>query len=239
MAVALKTFFLLIGVLFLIPSVALSQESSQKITLFVTVEESKDILPDVLSLPVSVEVTGYREARVVNTLEKIDRAIKKLALTYKGGTYSVVKRCWWEEGKQHCFGYRGTVYYNFELPDAEAQSRVMDTIVRLQKRYGNNVTFTVSEVTWIVSEAFLKKTEEELKMQIIDSANEVTKKLSAKLNRTCIIQEINYEFNRFPVFYPYYKELLEAKKTKEIKTPEPVRDERTISVKALVKVVCE
>ncbi|WP_028845655.1 SIMPL domain-containing protein [Thermodesulfovibrio thiophilus] len=229
-----KTIFLSI-ILALFFTCAYAQDKYEKITnVSIILEQTKEIEPDILAMRLEVSVITPKETETINILGAIDKAIKNLNLDYKGGKYSVYKRCWWEKDKQKCQGYRGEIEYIFELKDANAQNQIFETLERFKDKYGEEMNFTVSEPQWIVSKKNTAKIENELKLEVIDTAKDFSEKVSKKLGKTCYISNLDYEIRR-----PSYGAEPIFLKTKNIEAPEPKKEELVIGVKVSVKLNCK
>lgn len=229
-----KTIFLSI-ILALFCTYAYAQDKDENITkVSIILEQTREIVPDILSMSLYVNVTTPKEIETINALGAIDKAIRNLNLDYKGGKYSVYKRCWWEKDRQKCQGYRGSSGYIFELKDATAQNQIFEMMERFKEKYGEEMNFTVSEPQWIVSKKNTTKVEDELKLEIIDTAKDFSEKVSKKLGKTCYISNIDYEIRR-----PSYGPEPIFLKTKSIEAPEPKKEELVIGVKVGVKLNCK
>jgi hypothetical protein len=198
---------------------------------------------DIYVISISVNVNSIQEAETIKILGNVDKSIKNLHLNYKGGKYNVYRNCWWEKGKEKCSGYKGNVYYYFELEKPEQQNKILETLTDLQEKYQDKVSLTISNPTWTVSKKNLKMAEEELKLEIIDTAQSFSKKISEKIGKICRITEINYDVRRPPIWYPFRDEDIMLKSaTRESKisleAPTPVKEEKTISVKTSITLIC-
>jgi hypothetical protein len=101
------------------------------------------------------------------------------------------------------------------------------------------MNFSVSRIEWTVSEKNFYKTRDELKLKIIDTSQEFTKKFSEKLSKTCSLANINYHgtIERFPVYEAFYEARYEAKEVSA--PPEPKKEEVAVSVRANVEIICK
>lgn len=232
--------FIILTVLFMPLDITFAEDEHDcnSTKVLINLSETRDIVPDIYTVYVTVNVTTQKEVEAINILGLIDRAVKDLNLKYKGGRYSVNKKCWWEKGKEKCLGYTGNVYYNFELDEPEKQNHVFETLTEFQEKYGDRISISISNPGWIVSKKILKKTEEELKFEIMDSARSFAKKVSEKLGQNCSLSEINYSTRRPSPVYPVPERTV-LRDTSGIEAPEPVREEKTISVDASIRVTCK
>jgi len=234
--------FTIVFIIFLSISNAFS-EPVDSTKVYITLEETKELIPDIYVISISVNVNSIQEAETIKILGNVDKSIKNLHLNYKGGKYNVYRNCWWEKGKEKCSGYKGNVYYYFELEKPEQQNKILETLTDLQEKYQDKVSLTISNPTWTVSKKNLKMAEEELKLEIIDTAQSFSKKISEKIGKICRITEINYDVRRPPIWYPFRDEDIMLKSaTRESKisleAPTPVKEEKTISVKTSITLIC-
>jgi len=234
--------FTILFIIFLSISNAFS-EPVHSTKVYITLEETKELIPDIYVISISVNVNSIQEAETIKILGNVDKSIKNLHLNYKGGKYNVYRNCWWEKGKEKCSGYKGNVYYYFELEKPEQQNKILETLTDLQEKYQDKVSLTISNPTWTVSKKNLKMAEEELKLVILDTAQSFSKKISEKIGKICRITEINYDVRRPPIWYPFRDEDIMLKSaTRESKisleAPTPVKEEKTISVKTSITLIC-
>jgi len=234
--------FTIVFIIFLSISNAFS-EPVYSTKVYITLEETKELIPDIYVISISVNVNSIQEAETIKILGNVDKSIKNLHLNYKGGKYNVYRNCWWEKGKEKCSGYKGNVYYYFELEKPEQQNKILETLTDLQEKYQDKVSLTISNPIWTVSKKNLKMAEEELKLEIIDTAQSFSKKISEKIGKICRITEINYDVRRPPIWYPFRDEDIMLKSaTRESKisleAPTPVKEEKTISVKTSITLIC-
>ena len=234
--------FTIVFIIFLSISNAFS-EPVDSTKVYITLEETKELIPDIYVISISVNVNSIQEAETIKILGNVDKSIKNLHLNYKGGKYNVYRNCWWEKGKEKCSGYKGNVYYYFELEKPEQQNKILETLTDLQEKYQDKVSLTISNPTWTVSKKNLKMAEEELKLEIIATAQSFSKKISEKIGKICRITEINYDVRRPPIWYPFRDEDIMLKSaTRESKisleAPTPVKEEKTISVKTSITLIC-
>jgi len=234
--------FTILFIIFLSISNAFS-EPVDSTKVYITLEETKELIPDIYVISISVNVNSIQEAETIKILGNVDKSIKNLHLNYKGGKYNVYRNCWWEKGKEKCSGYKGNVYYYFELEKPEQQNKILETLTDLQEKYQDKVSLTISNPTWTVSKKNLKMAEEELKLEIIDTAQSFSKKISEKIGKICRITEINYDVRRPPIWYPFRDEDIMLKSTTReskisLEAPTPVKEEKTISVKTSITLIC-
>ncbi len=212
--------------------------------LSITLEETRELIPDILALDLKVDVTTAKEAEAINILGAIDNVLRNLNLDYKGGKYSVYKNCWWEKGKQRCTGYKGSIEYLFELKNAASQNQIFEALERFKERYEKEMSleemnFSVSQPEWRISEKEYHKVEDELKFKIIDTAKDFSDRVSKKLGKTCYISDIDYDVKRPLPIGPYYGAKAANLMERSIEAPEPKREEKTVNVKAGIKLRCE
>uniref|UniRef100_A0A7C4AIJ0 DUF541 domain-containing protein n=1 Tax=Thermodesulfovibrio aggregans TaxID=86166 RepID=A0A7C4AIJ0_9BACT len=218
---------------------AFAQDDEKMTKVSITLEEAKELIPDILNMTVGVNVNTAKEVDAINMLGAVDKSLRNLGFEYRGGKYSVYKNCWWEKNKQKCSGYKGSIHYVFELKEPSEQNKILEILSNFKEKYGEKMDFTVSEPEWIVSKKNLRKVEEELKIEIIDTAKNFAKKVSEKLNKACNLTSIDYDIRRPSWWWREYDEGIFLKSAKTmIEAPEPKKEEKTVSVKASVRMVC-
>lgn len=217
-----------------------AEEKDYELTrISITLEERKEMTPDILHMSLGINANAAREAEVINILGAVDKSIRALNLNYSGGSYSVYKNCWWEKDKRKCSGYKGELGYSFELKEAKEQNKILEVVDEFKEKYGEKINYTVSHPQWIISEKKVKDTEKELKLEMIDTAVDFGKKAGEKLGRKCSISSINYDVRR-PFWEPpvFYKAAPMMEKA-AIEAPEPKKEDKVVNVKASVNFVCK
>ncbi|MCX7914307.1 MAG: SIMPL domain-containing protein [Thermodesulfovibrionales bacterium] len=211
---------------------------SERTIISITLEEKRELNPDILGLNLSISAKAEREAEVLNMLGIVDRAVRDLRLNYKGGSYSVYKNCWWEKDRRKCSGYKGELSYFFKLKETKEQNRLLDVVDTVKEKYGEKLSYTVSHPEWIISESRYKDAESELKIEIIETSKEFAKKVGERIGRYCSISEINYDIKRS---YWEHPALLKARVMPEIaaiEPPEPKKEDKAVTVKAQIRLFC-
>jgi uncharacterized protein YggE len=201
----------------------------------ITLEKEKELVPDTLFLRLRIDVFSQKEVEAINIMGEIDRELRGLNLEYKGGKYSVYENCWWEKDKRRCSGYKGSIDYTFLLNAYSEQKRIFEILDKFKERYGERVKFEVYEPEWGISEKKRKALEEELRLAIIESAKDFSEMVSKALGKNCDIESIDYTTT--PVYRPYY--LTKAMERAPIEVPEPKREEKSVSVKAGIRLRCK
>ncbi len=206
----------------------------------ITLEEKKELSPDILNMNFSVTAKAQKEVEVINILGSIDKAIRNLKIEYTGGNYSVYKNCWWEKNKLKCSGYKGDLIYDFKLKDSKEQNKILESIEEIKEQFGENIAYSVSNPQWIITEKKYKEVENALKIEIIDTLIKFSNKVSEKIGRQCFISSIDYDIKRFYLERPiaYKSALSDMAAEKTIEAPEPKREDKTVTVKAYVKYLC-
>lgn len=243
----MKKFIIFLWILYIfsfISAYAQNKEAQdeEKITkISITIEDTKELIPDFLEITVKVNVTTEKEIDAINILGEVDKSLRNLGFEYEGGKYSVEKNCWWEGNIRKCLGYKGSICYIFELKQPSDQNKIFEILSDFKEEYSKEMEFSVSEPKWIVSKKNLHEVEEELKIGIIDIAKNYAQKFSEKLGKSCDITNINYEVKR-----PLWGELFlkgavvpSIMPEAVVEAPEPKKEEKMISVKASVKISCK
>ena len=200
--------------------------------------KKKELTPDVLLLNFRVNVTAFRETEAVNLMGNLDESLRKLNLEYKGGKYSVHENCWWDKGDRKCAGYKGSIAYSFLLKNYSEQNKVFEVIDKFKKEHGEKVKLEVNEPEWIVSEKRRKEVERELTVLIFERAKEFSKTASKALSKTCNIETINYE--KEPLrYHPEQFSTFISAEASVVKAPQPEKEEKSVSVRANVKLRCK
>lgn len=216
-----------------------AEEKEHEFTrISVTLEERKELTPDVLSMTVGVNANAVKEADVINMLGSVDKAIRALNLNYKGGSYSVYKNCWWEKDKRKCSGYKGEIGYSFELKDSKEQIKVLEVIDEFKEKYGERLNYTVSHPQWLISEKKTKETENELKLDMIDTAINFAKRAGERLGKKCSISSINYDVRRPTWEPPFLYRAAPVMEKASIEAPEPKKEDKAVNIKASIGYIC-
>ena len=204
----------------------------------ITLEEKRELTPDTLLLNFRVNVTASREAEALNLMGNLDESLRKLNLEYKGGKYSVRENCWWDKGDRKCAGYKGSIAYSFLLKNYSEQNEIFEVINRFKKEHGEKVKLEVNEPEWIVSEKRRKEAERELTVLIFERAKEFSKTASKALGKTCDVETINYE--KGPLrYHPEQFSTFISAEASVVKAPQPEKEEKSVSVRANVKLKCK
>jgi uncharacterized protein YggE len=204
----------------------------------ISLEHKKEVQPDVLSLRIHIKVYANKEIEAINILGDVDKRIRKLDLDYKGGNYRIEQNCWWtiRKGKK-CEGVNGHIFYNFELKDYKEQNKLYETLNKVTETYPS-LTFDVSEPVWIASQKLTDKVQNEIKIELIEKAQDFRRALTEKLGKTCHITSISFSTERYiPIVFR--TTMLKSTQASEMEAPEPKRNEKTIEVSANVDYLCE
>jgi len=207
-------------------------------TVTISLEEKRELIPDTLLLKFRVSVTTTKETEALNLMGELDEALRKLNLEYKGGKYSVRENCWWEKGERKCVGYKGSITYSFLLKNYSEQNEVFKVIDKFKRERGEKVKFEVNEPEWIVSEKRRKETERELTALIFERAKSFSKTASKALDKVCDVEAISYE-KGYPIYYPNQVYAFGAAEGEAIKAPQPEKEEKSVSVRAKVRLRCK
>ncbi|MCX7988865.1 MAG: SIMPL domain-containing protein [Thermodesulfovibrio sp.] len=240
----MKKFFSLFTIIVFINFSLLYAEDKTKeyelTRISITLEEKKELSPDILNINFSVTAKAQKESDVINILGTIDKSLRNLKIDYTGGNYSVYKNCWWEKNKWKCSGYKGDLSYVFRLKETKEQNRILESVEEIKENFGENMAYTLSNPQWIITEKKYKEIENTLKIEIIDTAINFAKKVSDKIGRQCFISNIDYDIKRFYLETPtVYKSALPAMAMERtIEAPEPKKEDKTVTVKAYIKYLC-
>lgn len=217
-----------------------AQSDGNSMEVFITLEDAKELIPDILAMPVTVNVTTIKEIDAVNILGSVDKSLRGLGFDYRGGKYSIYKNCSWEKGKEICSGYKGSISYVFELTEPAGQNKVFETLSNFKEKYGEKIDIAISNPQWIVSKKSYQKEEDSLKIEIIDSAKDFARKISEKLGKTCSLASMNYDVRKPQLWWSSFEEGLYLKTARSMaEAPEPKKEEKTVSVKVSVKMLCK
>ncbi len=215
------------------------QKDYELTKISITLEEKRDLSPDILNMNFSMTAKAQKESDVINILGSVDKLIRNLKVDYTGGSYSVYKDCWWEKNKLKCVGYKGDLSYSFKLKDSKEQNKILESVEEIKEQYGEKITYTVSNPQWIITEKKYKETENILKVEIIDTAMDFAKKVGEKLGRQCSISNIEYDIKRLYWEQPVvYKSAIAGMADRTIEAPEPKKEDKAVTVKAQIKFVC-
>lgn len=215
------------------------QKEYELTRISIIIEEKKEISPDILNMNLSIAAKAQKESEVINILGAIDTSIRELKFAYSGGSYSVYKNCWWEKNKWKCSGYKGDLSYSFRLKDPKEQNKILESVEEIKEKYGEAITYTVTNPQWIITEKKYKEIENVLKIEIIDTAIDFAKKAGDKIGRQCFISNVDYDIKRFwgqPVIYK--SAVADTVAERAIEAPEPKKEEKSVTVKAQIKFVC-
>jgi hypothetical protein len=211
-------------------------KKSTRVSIFFS--DKKEIQPDILNLRLSIKVHTNKEIEAINILGNVDQKIRKLNLDYKGGNYRIEQNCWWTTKKgKICEGVNGHISYNFELKDYKEQNKLYEALNRVAETYPSLI-FEVSEPVWIASQKLTNKVQNEIKIELIEKAQDFRRTLTEKLGKTCHITSISFSTERYiPIVFR--TTMLKSTQASDIEVPEPKRDEKTIEVSANVEYLCE
>lgn len=235
----MKRLALFVLILLFIAGLSYAEEKDYDVTrISITLEERKELTPDILNMTLSVYVTAPKEAEAINMLGNIDKTLRGLDVKYSGGSYSVYKNCWWEKDRRKCSGYKGEIGYSFELKESREQNKILEAVDNFKEKYGEKMNYTVSRPEWLVSEKKAKTEENKLKLEIIDTAVQFGNKAGEKLGRKCSVSSINYDVRRPYFWEPTIYKAAPMMEKAMIEAPEPKKEDRSLSVKASVGFVC-
>ena len=203
----------------------------------IVLEHKREIQPDILSLRINVKIKANKETDAINILGDADKRIRKLGLNYKGGDYRIEQNCWWAKKGQVCEGVNGYITYNFELRDYKEQNVLYETLNKIKETYPS-LTFEVSEPVWIASQELTDKVQKEIKLELVEKAQDFGEALTEKLGKVCRVTSISFTVWRYlPITYRFT--MLKSAEPSSIEAPEPMKDEKTVEVSANVDYLCE
>jgi len=209
-------------------------EDPDSLLIVTPIEAKRDILPDRYVFSTDITVVSQRESDALNILGEIDDGIRNLGVRYRGGKYSVSKKCWWEHDKRICNGYKGRVHYIFEMFEPASQDTVLELFSKYKENSRLNIDINISNTGWIVSEDKKRSVTKELRYEAIRNSLDLAEQIAGMLNRLCIVKEINFQPPPSTV-YPPYRAMM---KERSIKAPEPTKDEYSITIRAETKIIC-
>jgi len=160
---------------------------SKKVTrVSIVLEHKREVQPDILSLRVNMKIKTDKEIDAINILGDVDKRIRKLGFNYKGGNYRIEQNCWWTRKGQVCEGVNGYISYNFELKDYKEQNELYETLNKITESYPS-LTFEVSEPIWITSQKLTDKVQNEIKLELIEKAQDFRGALTEKLGKLVVL----------------------------------------------------
>lgn len=215
-----------------------SSESDRYTRITITLEDERELFPDVLNLNISLTAKASKEADVINILGEVDRVVRDLGFDYSGGTYHVTKNCIWEKDKLRCSGYKGELSYTFRLKDPNGQNRVIETVSRFKDRYGEKVSYTISNPFWSIDRKRQKEVVNILRIELIKKAQDFAGEVSKALKGPCSVSRVDFDTVLPHKVYPPIRGA-ELAVTGSVEAPQPKAEEQTVSVRARVELVCE
>lgn len=225
----------LILIILLFGSLQAIEKPQEPIQISAVLEEVKEVEPDIFRFSLSLSVKTGRERDGVNILGEVDRAIRELGFKYSGGKYSLYKDCQWEKGRLRCVGYRGDLFYNFELKEVGKQNTVLETVERLKDKFGEALSYSVSPPSWVLSKKRIREVEEELRMDIVDRALGFSKGVGDRLGKNCSLSSIEYTAAGRPIHEGARVMTLEKA---TVEAPEPKKESVSITLSAFVRLLC-
>ncbi len=149
-----------------------------------TVEESKDINPDVYVIPVKISIKGNTRKEVMNTLKKVEERLfrKNLRMDIVGHFIRKTRDGLWV----------GEGSYKFYVGKEENKKRVLNALSKIKRKF-RGFHLTIHEPYWDVSKAKIKRVTYELQLRIIDASKKLAHGASQKTGMICSIREINLE----------------------------------------------
>ncbi len=198
-------------------------------------ETQAQIEPDRYVVPLKIFIKNRSEERILATLGAIDRALRELALAYRGGEYELVPHCYWQKEKRICKGYEGGVFYSFLLKTPQEQNRIFTTLKYLQQKLPLSFGYEVERPHWEASS--LKREEElrRLRLLLIEQAKKFAKEAGKRLGKICEVVAIDYSSRYIPLLRTY-KEMPMA--APSLAAPEPAKEKERVKVEAHVRYLC-
>lgn len=208
----------------LIPASAVSTEITDTISVY------REVIPDTYRMSVKITCKAKKEKKVIECLSAVDKTIGKLKLPYTGGNYLLYPQREWSPAKKTYVskGFKGIVYYNFQLKKPENQDKVLTLLNKVQEKLP--VSYSISNVGWSVSPSKRRKIEQELKLILLGETRKEAKKFGKALNKRCSVESIRFEREFY--FYPKMESFT-------VRAPIPKRSKNTFTVKASVKFNCK
>ncbi len=233
-------FFILFIIFFIGLGNSYCQDKDYDFTrISITLEEKKEVVPDILKMTLSVNSFTLKEVDSINMLGALDKAVRALNLKYSGGKYAVEKNCWWEKDRRRCSGYKGNINYSFELKEGAEQNKIFDLLDKFKEQYGEKINYSVSNTTWVISDKKAEEIEMQLKLLMIDKGMNFAKKVEEKMGKKCTISNISYDIKRPFWDSPVFLKSAHTVEKFSVEAPEPKREDIEISVKANLSLICK
>lgn len=149
-----------------------------------TVEESKDINPDVYVIPVKISTKGDTRKEVMNTLRKVEEKLfrKDLRMDISGHFVRKTRNGLWV----------GEGSYKFYIGKEENKKRVLNALSKIERKF-RGIHLAIHEPYWDISKTKIKRVTYELQLKIIDASKKLAHGASQKTGMICSIREINLE----------------------------------------------
>lgn len=204
-----------------------------QITITALENVSVNLQPDVLRVTMSFEEQNKTPETIKEHLNAIVAEIKRFDATAKmchGGGYSLSPRYNYKDQKQEFIGYSGNLSASCDFATIE-QFNTLTTAI--DKITAPNVRKNQGELTWNVSAARQRETQNNLRLELLRKASTQAQAFAKETAMMCEIASVNFGDNR--QIQPMMRGYMMAD---SVGTQSPIQNDTQTSLEATVNYSC-
>jgi len=187
----------------------------------IMIGDSKSITPSVYKLDIEIDYSAQNSADVITYLGKVDHLIRGLNIPYKGGSFRILKNCFYSKNKYVCEGYKGINDYSFYMKSPENQTKILNAL--------KDINYEITHTGFIVPKKDIDATKNYLIKDLAEKSLIYASNFSKIFQKECFVKNISYAQNHpvLPMRFAMAKAL-----------PTPAKSKEHISMQAFVDISC-
>jgi predicted secreted protein len=199
---------------------------------------TKDLIPNILGADISIIVEEKKEKEVIERLDIFNNKIKEYKKVEKQlGSFNVRPQYQRSSNSPKIYGYKGTLNYKIETADALYMGEFISMITSLKEDRDTSVS--LNNLSWRVKDDSYNVILDLLRLESIEWVENYAKNLSADLNRTCSVKEIDLRNNILHTYRESVASLRIDSSLQKENVPVPEVSQQKISITTNYKLECK
>ncbi|MGC9144102.1 hypothetical protein, partial [Hydrogenobaculum sp.] len=186
----------------------------------IQLKDNKSLLPSVYKLGVAINYSAQSSDDVVVYLGRVDSMIRSLNIPYKGGNFSILKNCFYNNNKYICEGYKGIDSYTFYMKNPKDQDKLLNAL--------KGINYQITYSGFVVPKEEIDKAKDYLVKDLAKKSIDYAAEFSKIFNKDCFVKSLSYAENTpRPIAFAMAKTL-----------PLPAISKQNVSMSAFVNISC-
>ncbi|MGC8588435.1 MAG: hypothetical protein ACP5LI_05405 [Hydrogenobaculum sp.] len=186
----------------------------------IQLKDNKSLLPSVYKLGVAINYSAQSSDDVVVYLGRVDSMIRSLNIPYKGGNFSILKNCFYNNNKYICEGYKGIDSYTFYMKNPKDQDKLLNAL--------KGINYQITYSGFVVPKEEIDKAKDYLVKDLAKKSIDYALEFSKIFNKDCFVKSLSYAENTpRPIAFAMAKTL-----------PLPAISKQNVSMSAFVNISC-